>query len=160
MAATEPQQKPVQLTVFNWRKHGHDVLGFQREIYETNFDDCTVDRDFLRDYAANLRDACRWDSEHLVVLERGSETVGFMWLSIMSTLVEPRMGYVKNIYVVPELRGKDHARQMLDYADQWFINRGCEKAALDATCSNQRAVGLYDKCGYEVVRYRMEKTYD
>lgn len=158
--ATQPQEEHVRIQRFIWQRHGRAVLSFQREIYEANFAGCVVDRDFLKDYAANLRDASRWDTEHLVVLERGDRTLGFMWLSIVSTLVDPCVGYIKNIYVAPQLRGEGWAERLMAYADEWFSSRGCNRAALDATCTNDRAVGLYEKCGFEVVRYRMEKRYD
>jgi ribosomal protein S18 acetylase RimI-like enzyme len=36
---------------------------------------------------------------------------------------------------------------------------GAPKAALDVTAANQAALQLYERGGYNITRYRMEKTF-
>jgi ribosomal protein S18 acetylase RimI-like enzyme len=157
--AQDRSTESVRARQFNWRVDRDAVLSFQHEIYETNFEGCSVDDSFLYDYSLALREATRNPSENLLVLERGGEVVGFLWLSLMSTLVDDCVGYIKNIYVAPELRGTGCGRYLLQLADEWFQSNGATKATLDATACNERAVGLYRDSGYDVVRYRMEKHY-
>lgn len=159
MIAQEPGAQPVRVRKFDWRRDREAVLGFQYEIYETNFAGCVVDDGFLYDYSIALRDAARNPSENLLVLEQAGKVVGFLWLSLMATLVDDCVGYIKNIYVAPELRGLGCGRYLLEVADDWFMSSGASKATLDATADNERAVGLYMRFGYETVRYRMEKHY-
>jgi len=159
MIAQDPSTQPMRVRKFDWRRDREAVLGFQYEIYETNFDGCVVDDGFLYDYSIALRDAARNPSENLLVLEQGGKVVGFLWLSLMATLVDDCVGYIKNIYVAPELRGLGCGRYLLEVADEWFLSSGATKATLDATADNERAVGLYMRFGYDVVRYRMEKHY-
>ncbi len=157
--AQDSSRHPVRVRKFDWRIDREVVLGFQYEIYESNFAGCVVDDGFLYDYSIALRDAARNPNENVLVLEQGDRVVGFLWLSLMSTLVDDCVGYIKNIYVAPELRGLGCGRYLLDVADEWFLSNGATKSTLDATADNERAVGLYLDFGYEIVRYRMEKRY-
>lgn len=159
MIAQDRSAESVRARKFDWREDRDAVLSFQYEIYETNFEGCSVDDGFLYDYSLALRQAARNPTENLLVLEQAGEVVGFLWLSLMSTLVDECVGYIKNIYVVPELRGLGCGRYLLQLADNWFQSNGASKATLDATACNERAVGLYSNCGYDIVRYRMEKRY-
>ncbi len=159
MAAVEQDVSGLRLRQFNWRNDRLAVLSFQYEIYETNFPGCRVDEEFLEEYSFNLREAVRNSSENLLVLEEGGEVVGFIWMSLLSTLVDSCVGYVKNIYVAPHLRSRGYGQRLLEAADEWFRSNGATKATLDASVGNQRAVSLYQYAGYEITRYRMEKHY-
>ncbi len=160
MAAAEMDADTVRLRRFDWRTDRTAVLSFQYEIYETNFPGFTVDDDFIRDYGLNLRDAAKNPGEHVVVLERDGRVVGFMWLSLLSNLLDSCIGYIKNIYVAPEFRGQGYGRRLLETADRWFEDHGAARATLDASIGNERAVRLYEHAGYKITRYRMEKRYD
>lgn len=157
--AAEDLADELRIRKFNWRTDRTQVLSFQYEIYETNFPGCTVDRSFIRDYGTTLREAARNPDEQLLVLEQRGAVVGFLWLSLVATLVDPCVGYIKNIYVAPKLRGRGYGAMLLQAADQWFCSNGATKATLDASVDNDVAVGLYSKHGYQVTRYRMEKQY-
>ena len=144
----------------NWRTDKDAVLGFQKEIYETNFPGFRMTPAFLRDYEQQMRRALREAGERVLVLDEAGQICGFLWLAIVTTMVEPRVGYIKNIYVAHGWRGQGYGRQLLDAADEWFRKSGCAKAALDASVCNRRAVAVYLAAGYGAARYRMEKWYD
>ncbi len=150
---------PPHIRAMNWRTDRAAVLSFQKEIYETNFPGFRMSVGFLRDYEAQLRQALRSQMERVMVLEDEQGVCGLVWLSLITTMVEPLVGYIKNIYVAPRLRGAGWGRALLDEADRWFQQNGCPKAALDATIANERAVNTYLQTGYVPVRYRMEKHY-
>jgi len=145
----------------NWRTDRTAVLDFQTEIYETNFPGFRMNQMFLKDYEQQLRRALKHPGEYLVVLEDDDSSVcGFLWAALITTMVEPFVGYIKNIYVAPHLRGRGLGKLLLDTADEWFRSNGCTKASLDASLCNTHAIDLYKAHGYVPVRYRMEKKYE
>lgn len=146
-----------RIVELNWRRHGRDVVAFQREIYETNFPGFVADEQFLRDYGEQIRQSLGSPTEGLFVLEQNGRARGFLWLSLVSTMVDPQVGYIRNIYVAPDLRGEGHGRRLVEFAEEWCMDRGITLLALDASCCNERAVSLYRDAGFEVVRLRMEK---
>lgn len=148
-----PQIKP-----FNWRRHARDVLQFQKEIYENNFPGFVATEEFLRGYGQQIRQYMTSHTDGLFVLEEDGRTCGFLWLSLISTMVDPCIGYIKNIYVAPELRGRGCGKMLLTFAEAWCSRRGVARIALDASCCNETAVKLYEKTGYRTVRVRMEKA--
>ena len=135
------------------------MLSCQKEIYDTIFPGFRINHRFLRDYAYQLRQCLRNPAERLLVLDHDGAVVGFMWLSLTGTAVDSCAGYIKNIYVAPQLRGQGYARLLLAAADEWFCASGCQRSALDASICNERAVNIYHQAGYRPVRYRMEKVY-
>lgn len=155
----EEMALPPQIRTMNWRTDRAAVLAFQKEVYETNFPGFRMTVSFLRDYEAQLRQALRSQMERILVLEDEEGVCGLIWLSLITTMVEPLVGYIKNIYVAPRRRGEGWARALLEEADRWFQQNGCPKAALDATIANERAVQTYLRAGYVPARYRMEKHY-
>jgi ribosomal protein S18 acetylase RimI-like enzyme len=148
---------PPTLREFRWRTDRDAVLDFQTEIYEGNFPGFQMNPGFLRDYEQQIRKALRHPGEHLVVLEDDDGVCGFLWICLITTMVEPFVGYIKNIYTSPRVRGKGYGRLLLSAADEWFRRNGCRKASLDASVCNARAVGIYEASGYRPARYRMEK---
>ncbi len=142
---------------FNLRRDIETVLDFQFEVYEGNFPGFRVDRAFRDDYTRDLRRAASDPTEMLFVLEQDGELAGFVWGSMMSTLVDARVGYIKNVYVTPHLRGSGQAHRLMEAIEGWIWDQGAEKIMLDASVSNERAMGFYEKLGYDVERVRMVK---
>lgn len=161
MAATRAERpaalKEPQLRPFNLRRDLDAVLEFQYEIYETNFPGFRVDRFFREDYARDLRRAARDPGEAMYVLEDEGKLCGFIWGAIMTTLVDPRVGYIKNVYVAPHLRGTGQAERMMAALEQWLFDMGADKVMLDASTCNPRAVRFYERIGYVTERVRMVK---
>ncbi len=93
----------------------------------------------------------------LYVLEQDRQLVGFIWGAMMATLVDDRVGYIKNVYVAPHLRGSGEAQRLMDAIEEWMWDQGAEKIMLDASVINARAVAFYEKLGYDVERVRMVK---
>lgn len=155
-----PEREP-RLRRFNPRRDLSGVLEFQYEVYETNFPGFRVDRSFRDDYERDMRRASRDPNEAMFVLEQDGELCGFIWAALMSTLVDPRVGYIKNVYVAPHLRGEGQAGRLMEAVERWLAERGgVEKIMLDASMCNQRAIAFYRKMGYEIERVRMVKRRD
>jgi ribosomal protein S18 acetylase RimI-like enzyme len=160
LAADRARQEPLPiLTVrkFSFGRDAEDVLRFQVEIYETNFPGFKVNESFLRDYRRQLRRAARQWSEGLFVLDENGRPRAFLWVGLISTMVNPSIGYIKNIYVDPDLRRKGWGRELLRLAENWCRERGATSVELDATVANEEAVRLYRRAGYETCRLRMAR---
>jgi ribosomal protein S18 acetylase RimI-like enzyme len=152
LSQTEPK-----LRRFNLRGDLAGVLDFQFEVYETNFPGFHVDQAFRDDYTRDMRRAASDPTEMMLVLEQDGELCGFIWGSLMATLVDSRVGYIKNVYVAPHLRGSGQARRLMEAVEDWLWDQGAEKVMLDASVVNERAVSFYQKTGYDVERVRMVK---
>ncbi len=140
-----------------WETDAEAVMSFQRETYELNFPGFEATPEFLRDYRESLRDGYRSRWEQMFVAELDGRIVGFLWLAIMPTMTDLRAGYIKNIYVVPELRRQGLGTRLMEKADEWFRQMGARTAQLSTSVCNEAALALYEKMGYKPVRVRMEK---
>jgi ribosomal protein S18 acetylase RimI-like enzyme len=148
----------LSIREFHFNRDAEAVLRFQVEIYETNFPGFRVTETFLRDYRRQLRRASRQWTEGLFVVDDGEGPRGFLWVGLMSTMVSPAVGYIKNIYVTPDLRGCGWGRELLRAAEKWALERGGTEIELDASVCNDEAVRMYETAGYETRRLRMVKA--
>jgi ribosomal protein S18 acetylase RimI-like enzyme len=153
-ALTEPQPR---LVPFRWKEHGARVLEFQYEVYQCNFPGFQVGQGFLADYERQLRAALRNPYEALWVIEEAGCAQAFLWAAVITTLVDEKLGYIKNVYVSPARRRLGWGRLLIARAESWMESLGVDKSSLDVTADNETAVALYRGCGYEVQRFRMEK---
>jgi len=160
MALESPSQGSLPILVIrelNFNRDVEAILRFQVEIYETNFPGFRVNETFLRDYRRQLRRVCRQWNEGLFVLDDGQSARGFLWVGLISTLISPTIGYIKNIYIAPELRGQGWGRELLRTAEHWAAERGALEIELDASVCNGEAVRMYERAGYTTRRLRMAK---
>lgn len=153
---TLPRGEPT-LRLFNVRRDLGEVMEFQVEVYEVNFPGFRVDEYFREDYARDLRRAARDPNETMLVLEQDGRLCGFIWAAVIATIVDPRVGYIKNLYVAPHLRGRGQAQRLMKAAEDWLFAQGVDKIMLDASVVNQRAIAFYEKSGYVTERVRMVK---
>ncbi|MCD6360261.1 MAG: GNAT family N-acetyltransferase [Armatimonadetes bacterium] len=151
-----PAGEPT-LRIFHIRRDLEQVLDFQREVYEVNFPGFHADDYFREDYARDLRRATRDPNEVQYVLEQEGRLCGFIWAAVISTIVDPRVGYIKNVYVAPQLRGRGQADRLMAAVEEWLMAQGVDKIMLDASVVNQRAVSFYEKLNYVTERVRMVK---
>jgi len=140
-----------------WRRDADAVTQFQVEIYERNFPGFRVTPLFLHAYRRDMKRALRSPDEALFVIDEGRQAAGFLWTAVIATMVDPRVGYLKNVYVAPHLRGQGWAQRLLSVADQWFRAQGLTRVELDASVCNPQAVSTYEQWGYRATRLRMAK---
>ena len=147
----------MHIRQFDLRRDLQAVLQFQHEIYERNFPGFEVNQKFLNDFVRQLRAADRSPAERLWVLEIADQIRGFVWGALITSMIDEFVGYIKNVYVAPELRGQGYGHRLLETAEEWFRAESAPKAVLDASVCNQQALSLYTKAGYCTGRLRMEK---
>lgn len=63
---------------------------------------------------------------------------------------------IEELYVKPERRGEGIATALLDRAEAWGQERGCERATLAANAENHRALEFYESRGYTVRRHKLD----
>jgi len=148
----------IVLRQMRWDTDGATVCGFQNDVYSLNFPDFRMTRSFLIGFEDGVRQGLANPDHGLFVLEDGDRLVGFLWIVIyVSPWTGERYGYVNNIYVVPSHRGRGLGRFMMEYTDRFLRERGVFSVRLTVTAANTVAVHLYERVGFRVERYEMEK---
>lgn len=79
----------------------------------------------------------------LLVEERGA-TIGYA----LARLKRPHLGYVSDLYVRPEARGRGAAKRLLAEAAQELRERGAELLTLNVNLDNERARTVYRRLGF------------
>lgn len=88
--------------------------------------------------------------------EAAGESIGFLWFAIVETS-DTRYGYVYNIRVKPEFRGRGHARAALDLIEAVAAAHGLSSIALHVFSFNTGAQALYRSTGYGITGMNMLK---
>lgn len=86
------------------------------------------------------------------------EFVGFVGTEIdepPSVFDRPDRLVVGDIYVRERYRGTGLAGELMDRAVERAREAGCGELALDVDVGNERAIGFYEKLGFEPHRWRM-----
>jgi ribosomal protein S18 acetylase RimI-like enzyme len=151
----------IALRPFSWDTDADAVCRWQTETYALNFAGFHFNDTFASAFRHDLRRAMLDDGHGLFVLDEGpsgGQNCGFIWLVVcQNTWTNERYGYINNLYIVPEKRGQDLAQSLLQFSDEWFKGRRVSKLRLTVTASNAAACRLYEKGGYQVTRWEMEK---
>jgi ribosomal protein S18 acetylase RimI-like enzyme len=160
----------VALRAFDFDADADAVCTFQPETYGLNFPDFEYSSSFAGAFRHDLRRATLDPHNALFVLDDGREArtrdnknrsgnvLGFLWVVVcQNNWTGERYGYVNNLFVAPHRRGEGLGRELMRQADDFFRSRGVRRVRLTVTTSNQSAVALYEKSGYRVQRWEMEK---
>jgi ribosomal protein S18 acetylase RimI-like enzyme len=148
----------IALREFDFVADGDAVCSFQKETYSINFPDFRYTDSFANAFRHDLRRAALDPHHGLFVLDDG-QIVGFLWLVICeNTWTGERYGYVNNLYIAPSSRAGGLAGELMKQADTWFKSRRINRVRLTVTVSNIAACKLYERCGYGITRWEMEKT--
>jgi len=77
----------------------------------------------------------------------------FLWLSLRNDYVEGTssspVGYVEGIYVKPEFRNNGIARELIEYAKKWSVEKGCSELASDCLIENEVSRIFHNKIGFD-----------
>jgi ribosomal protein S18 acetylase RimI-like enzyme len=155
----------IALRAFDFDADVETICSFQPETYGLNFPDFHYSADFATAFRHDLRRAVLDPYNGLFVLDDGRETktknghlLGFLWIVVCrNNWTGERYGYINNIYIAPSRRGQGLGEELLRQADEWFRSRGVKTVRLTVTSSNGGAIALYEKSGYHVQRWEMEK---
>lgn len=145
------------LREFDFATDSDAVCSWQAETYTLNFADFRHTDSFAAAFRHDLRRAALDPHHGIFVLDEG-ELVGFLWLVICeNTWTRERYGYVNNLYISSARRKGGLARELMDFSDVWFRRHRIKRARLTVTVANKDACNLYERCGYDIARWEMEK---
>lgn len=151
----------VALRALDWNADADAVCAFQAETYEYNFPGFRYSPDFAQAFRFDLRRASLDPQHGLFVLDEHGHAAGvcgFLWLVVcQNTWTGERYGYVNNVFVAPSKRGHHLGRDLMTHSDAWFRERGIHRVRLTVSSHNAQAVQLYERSGYDVARWEMEK---
>ena len=134
------------------------VLDAQCDLYQLNFPRFVCTPQFVAEQGARLRQAVRRPYEHaLFVLEDAGSVQGFVWTVIRMDL-QGVFGSVDQVYLKPAYRGRGLGARLMQAAHAHLAESGVSHCRLYVTESNQAAVALYKRLGYDVIRLEMEST--
>ena len=147
----------IALRSFEWQADSNYVCSWQEETYGINFRDFRFTPEFADAFRHDLRRAALDINHGLFMLDDGAPC-GFLWLVIcQNSWTNERYGYVNNLFVVNSRRGQGLGEDLMNYADDWFRRRRISRIRLTVTVENDAACRLYERLGYEVKRWEMEK---
>ncbi|GGA54799.1 hypothetical protein GCM10007416_30030 [Kroppenstedtia guangzhouensis] len=110
---------------------------------------------WARELRKRLKDP---DSLLLIFTLDRDEPVGFLHLEIRKDpLIFSKKGFISEIFLHPDFRGRGYSRQMLAWGERWFHEKGVSPRHVYVTSNNLAAVKLYASMGYRVTDYRMTK---
>lgn len=66
-------------------------------------------------------------------------------------------GYVNLFYLIPDYRGKGIGKHLDEYARDFFLGFGMNRATLNVSPTNLRAIRFYEKCGWHITE-RIHKS--
>ncbi len=95
----------------------------------------------------------------LIVAESAEgENVGHIWLGeVRDSYTGARRGYVYDLYVAPDWRGRGLGRALLAEAERRCRARGLKELGLTVSVTNLPARRLYESAGFAVERLLMSK---
>ncbi len=85
------------------------------------------------------------------IMARDSITRELCGISLTS-MVQPKVGHITQICVVPERRGAGVGSELLWRSVRAFCDRGCDAVSLTVSSSNTGAVRLYERVGFRTIR--------
>ena len=90
-----------------------------------------------------------------LVKDDNDKAIGFMNLSLRSDYVpgatQSPVAYVEGIYVKDEYRKQGVGTKLIQYAQQWAIERECVELASDALLDNTASYEFHTKVGFQEV---------
>ncbi len=133
------------------------VVDAQCDLYQINFPRFVCTPVFLADQAQRLRVAARRPLENgIFVLDDQGSVAGFVWVAVRVDL-QGAYGSVDQVYLKPPYRRKGYGELLMKAADDFIKRQGLKTARLYVTKDNVDAVQLYEREGYEITRYEMER---
>jgi ribosomal protein S18 acetylase RimI-like enzyme len=126
-----PESQKKLLNRKKWNKHMNEV--FER---------------FLR----------RENSQIFIAKDELRRFIGYLFVGESSNyLTELNLGFIYDIFVKEEFRGKGIGKKLLDKADEYCRKNGYSRIGLEVSTANESAINLYNKAGFKSERMYMAK---
>lgn len=92
----------------------------------------------------NPADRVGEDSHRHFAIKEGDQIAG----GLIAVRLSPDSAKLRQMWVLPELRGQGHGRNLLETVEQLLVLHGVSHFFLHA---RQDVIGFYEKCGYSTV---------
>ncbi|MFD4034173.1 GNAT family N-acetyltransferase [Streptomyces sp. NPDC058637] len=110
------------------------------------------------DHATNLPDGLATAGMSFHVLVHGGDAVGHVWVARHETPAGEPIGYVFDVEVREEHRGRGYGRALMHHAEGTTLDAGLGLLGLHVFASNAPALRLYESLGYGTTRYNLAKA--
>ncbi|MDF0373375.1 GNAT family N-acetyltransferase [[Kitasatospora] papulosa] len=110
------------------------------------------------DHAANLPDGLATPGMYFHVLAHDGAVVGHVWVARREEPEGQDLGYVFDVEVREEHRGRGYGRALMHLAEDVTLDAGLGLLGLHVFASNTPALRLYESLGYEVTQYNLAKA--
>ncbi|WP_406380156.1 GNAT family N-acetyltransferase [Streptomyces sp. NBC_01618] len=111
------------------------------------------------DYARNLPDGMETAGMHFHVLVHEGVVVGHLWVSVREESPGEKAGYVFDVEVGEEYRGRGYGRALMWQAEHITLDAGAHRLGLHVFAGNTPAQRLYESLGYRTTQYNLAKTF-
>ncbi len=131
-----------------------------REMFETGY--------FIIPSEANaekwvrfIREGLAEEKSFLLVARSDGKPVGFVQGSVPKFPLEVSepAGTIDNLYVLPEFRGRGIGKKLMAEGLKTLKTRGVKAVRLSVLKENRVAIKLYEKLGFKIYQYGMEKAF-
>ena len=131
---------------------------YTREWAERGVPEEQARRKAERDQSMLLRDGLATPGMYFHVLVHDGAVVGYVWVARRDTPDGDDLGYVFDIEVSEEHRGRGYGRALMHLAEGITLDAGLGLLGLHVFASNTPALRLYASLGYEVTQYNLAKA--
>ena len=142
----------MTLTMRDIRREDRDiVLPMVEEFYHSDAVDHAVPMETLARSFEAAADPLQTLLRGVLLCE-GETPIGFLYLT---TCYSCEVGgvciFIEEIFLLEEYQGKGYGKMAMD----WLLAEypQCRRVRLEVTQVNQRAIRLYEKCGFTYLRY-------
>ncbi|WP_371097755.1 GNAT family N-acetyltransferase [Streptomyces sanglieri] len=109
-------------------------------------------------HAQNLPHGLATEGTHMHVLTHEGEAVGLVWVARYEMHPGMLVGYVFDVEVRAEFRGRGFGRALMLQAERIALDAGDDRLGLHVLASNTPALRLYESLGYRTTRYNLVKS--
>ncbi|MCX5413816.1 GNAT family N-acetyltransferase [Streptomyces sp. NBC_00059] len=131
---------------------------YAREWMERGVPEEQARRKSENDHATNLPDGLATPGMYFHVLVHDGVVVGYVWVARRETTDGDDLGYVFDVEVNEEHRGRGYGRALMHLAEDITLDAGLGLLGLHVFASNTPALRLYESLGYEVTQYNLAKA--
>ncbi|MES9507417.1 GNAT family N-acetyltransferase [Streptomyces sp. NPDC000609] len=110
------------------------------------------------DHARNLPAGMDTEGMHFHVLVTGGVAVGHVWVSVSEGDDGEPSGFVYDVEVGEEYRGRGHGRALMQQAEHITLAAGARRLGLHVFAANTPALRLYESLGYRTTQYNLAKN--
>jgi GNAT superfamily N-acetyltransferase len=94
----------------------------------------------------------RGDRREVLVVDSSEKVVGWAAVSTDETFVEGYGAELEGLVVDESVRDRGIGRQLLDAAESWARERGCDEIRVRSNVVRERAHAFYHRHGYETIK--------